>query len=148
MFTGDRVPLTKSSEPATAFVLRLSAGPAARDIFIRLASTSTRLAHFEVLTATELRRDTSRLDHLGAIYLTIIGVFLLWGVVQLFSRPNVLLVTFVVFQACTYLATGALRLLEVRHHPVNNPPGGKRRDLFLHEMGRQAKPQIGVVTLL
>jgi cyclase len=30
-----------------------------------------------VLTATELRRDTSRLDHLGAIYLTIIGVFLL-----------------------------------------------------------------------
>ena len=103
MFTGDRVPLTKSSEPATAFVLRLSAGPAARDIFIRLASTSTRLAHFEVLTATELRRDTSRLDHLGAIYLTIIGVFLLWGVVQLFSRPNVLLVTFVVFQACTFV---------------------------------------------
>jgi signal transduction histidine kinase len=102
MFTGDRVPLTKSSEPATAFVVRLSAGSAARDIFIRLASTSTRLAHFEVVTSTELRRDTSRLDHLGAIYLTVLGVFLLWGVVQVLSRPNVLLVTFLVFQACTF----------------------------------------------
>jgi len=103
MLTGDRVPLAKNSEPATTFVVRLSAGSSARDIFVRLASTSTRLAHFEVLTGNELRRDTSRLDHLGAIYLTIIGVFLLWGLVQVLSRPNVLLVTFVVFQACTFV---------------------------------------------
>jgi len=103
MLTGDRVPLAKNSEPATTFVVRLSAGASARDIFVRLASTSTRLAHFKVLTATELRRDTSRRDHLAAIYLTIIGVFLLWGLVQVLSRPNVLLVTFVVFQACTFV---------------------------------------------
>ncbi|MFM1881287.1 MAG: hypothetical protein RLZZ344_1521 [Pseudomonadota bacterium] len=98
---GDRHPFDTHSEPATAFVVRLSAGSQARDIYIRLVSTSTRLAHFEALTGPQLRRETTRLDQLTALYLTIVGVFLVWGIVQVLTRPNILLVTFVVFQAGT-----------------------------------------------
>ncbi|MFZ9315357.1 MAG: sensor histidine kinase [Burkholderiaceae bacterium] len=103
ILVGDRHALDSQAEPATAFVVPLVAGPEARDVYIRLVSTSTRLAHFEVLTGTELRRDTSRIDQLSALYLTIIGIFLVWGIVQALTRPSVLLVTFVVFQACTLL---------------------------------------------
>jgi signal transduction histidine kinase len=101
--SGDRVSLSVNDEPSSTFVIPLQAGAEPRIIYVRLSSTSTRLAHFEVLSGPDLRREGSRLDHLGALYLTIIGVFLLWGLVQLGYKPNILLLTFVVYQAATLL---------------------------------------------
>jgi signal transduction histidine kinase len=76
---GDRYPFSAQPEPATAFVLRLPAGDGLRDVWVRVSSTSTRLAYFEVLDEDSLRVSTMLIEQKSGIYLGLKAMFALWG---------------------------------------------------------------------
>lgn len=103
---GDRYPITAQSEPATTFVVPLPAGHGPRDIWLRIQSTSTRLAYADVFTATELKRQDSYINHLGALYLGLIAVFFLLGLIQVLMRPEALIVSYLCYQG-SWLLLGA-----------------------------------------
>ena len=84
---GDRHPFAAQDEPATVYVQRLRAGTEARDLWVRLDTTSTRFIYLEVLDGQTLRQSNMRLQTLGAIFITLVAVFLLVGLYQsIFQR--------------------------------------------------------------
>lgn len=101
--TGDRYPLDANPTDSTRFTFTLAAGSEARDIWVALKSTSTRLARFEVFDRKTLILSGAKLDLAGSLYLGLLGLFTLWGLVQLFLRPEPLMLCFV-----AYLATAAM----------------------------------------
>lgn len=100
---GDRHPLSNLSEPSTNLLLALPRGTQPRDIWVRVQTTSTRIASFEVLEHGSLRLSQARISHLGALYLGVIGAFILWAVVQLTIRPGGLLLSFLFYEVCALL---------------------------------------------
>lgn len=110
---GDRYPLSAQDEPSTSFVLTLPAGAAPRDVWVRLRTTSTRLAQFEVLDEASLRATELRITLLGAMYISLIGLFILWGLANSVSRGDRLNRTFTAVQVIS-LMHGVVHLGYVR----------------------------------
>src|SRR5690606_15486212 len=81
----------------------------------KLNSTSTRMARFEVFNTQALAVSNGVLDMGGSFYLGLLGLFMLWGVIQFVLRPEPLLLCFVVHQATALLfgsnSLGYTRLL-------------------------------------
>jgi signal transduction histidine kinase len=100
---GDAYPLSSQSLKSTRFTFPLPAGSAPRDIWVELKSTSTRLARFEVLDANTLSVSNAMIDIAGSLYLGLLSLFTMWGLIQLFLRPEPLMLCFVI-----YLASAAL----------------------------------------
>ncbi|MDZ4239514.1 MAG: sensor histidine kinase [Hydrogenophaga sp.] len=98
---GDRHPLANQDEPATTFLLKLPRGAEPRSVWVRVQSSSTRLAFFEVLEPAALRASQSRIDHFGALYLGVIAVFVVWGLVQVLIRRESLLWAFIAYEVIT-----------------------------------------------
>lgn len=96
---GDRYPLSAQAAHSTRFTFRLPAGTAPRDVWVRLETTSTRMARFEVLDEQGLAISNGVLDMAGSFYLGLLGLFALWGVIQLALRPEPLMLCFVAHQA-------------------------------------------------
>lgn len=96
---GDRHPLSAQAVPGARFTFVVPAGAAPRELWVRLKSTSTRMARFEVLDARDRAESEAVIDLVGALYLGLLGAFVLWGLVQLALRPEPLMLSFVVYQA-------------------------------------------------
>jgi len=97
---GDLYPVSTQVEPAASFVFELPGGQGARDVWLRVQSSSTRLIYPEVFTLADLRKKDAVLNHLGALYVSLIIVFLLWGVMHTVMRAGPLMVSFVLYQGC------------------------------------------------
>jgi hypothetical protein len=54
LYLGDSHPLNAQEKPSLFFLHRLKAGDVPRDIWLRIQSTSTRLAHLEVIDESHL----------------------------------------------------------------------------------------------
>jgi len=82
---------------------------------VRLRSTSARLAHFEVLDEPGLRASDAWIAHLGALYVALIGLFILWGLAQSVYRGDRLTRVFTAIQTINLLhgavSLGYLHLL-------------------------------------
>jgi signal transduction histidine kinase len=111
---GDRHRLDAQDEPGSVLMWRLPRGDAPRELWLRLSTTSTRLAHFEVLDGRQLRLSNARIDHLGALYLGLMAMFVLWALVQVLvpllgrprRRPDALVLRFLLYKLLA-LAFGA-----------------------------------------
>ena len=106
---GDRHPFAAQDEPATVYVQRIKAGSEPRDLWIRLESTSTRFAFFEVLDGPTLNQSNLKLQTLGAAFLTLMSVFLVLGLSQSILRRDALSWAFTFYQAVA-LVHGAITL--------------------------------------
>ena len=103
---GDRHRPRADDEPGSVLLWRLPRGDGPRDIWLRLRTTSTRLAHVEVLDERHVRRSNARIDHMGALYLGLMVMFVLWGLVQVLipllgrspRRPDGLVLRFLVYK--------------------------------------------------
>lgn len=104
---GDRYPISIQSAHSTRFTFSLPAGSAPRDIWLRLETTSTRMARFEVLNGMDLAVSNGILDMAGSFYLGLLGLFILWGVIQLVLRPEPLVACFVAHQATALVFGGS-----------------------------------------
>ena len=72
------------------FLLPIARGEVPRDLWVRLASTSTRQIHVEALNVDELNRTTHRQALLFAGYIGLVLVFTIWaGVSWAFHRERV-----------------------------------------------------------
>ncbi len=75
----------------TDFLLPIARGDAPRDIWLRLASSSTRQMAVQALNAEDLQRLMQIQDLVFALYIGVILVFMVWGAVYwLFSREQVI----------------------------------------------------------
>lgn len=106
---GDHHPLAVQARPSTVFNLALAPGEQPREIWVRLRSQSTRLAHFEVLREHDLWRADARSTAWGALYLAALAMLLVWGVAQMLVRRDALAASFIALQAAS-LAYGASSL--------------------------------------
>lgn len=106
---GDHHPLAAQARPSTVFNLSLAPGEQPREIWVRLRSQSTRLAHFEVLREHDLWRADARTTTWGALYLAALTTLLVWGGAQLLVRRDALAASFIALQAAA-LAYGASSL--------------------------------------
>ena len=95
---GDRYPLSIQSAHSSRYTFDLPAGAAPRDIWVRLETTSTRMARFEVLNGMDLAVSNGILDMAGSSYLGLLGLFILWGAIRLVLRPEPLIACFVAHQ--------------------------------------------------
>lgn len=95
---GDRHPVSAQSEPTTTFLFELPIGSGPRDVWLRVQTTSTRLIYAEVLTPAELRRSEARINHFGAAYLGVLSIFFLWGLTQLLTQRDRLMLAFLAHQ--------------------------------------------------
>lgn len=111
---GDRYPLATQARPSTVFNLALAPGEQARDVWVRLRSQSTRMAHFEVLRENDLWRADAHTTAWGSLYLAALAMLLAWGVAQWLVRRDALAACFIALQSASWLygasSLGFLRL--------------------------------------
>lgn len=100
---GDLFPVSEQSEPSNTFLHQLPLGDGPREIWLRVQTTSTRLIYPEVMTSVGLRLSESRINLFGASYLGLIGIFFLWGIIQLIIQPDRLMIAFLFHQAAALL---------------------------------------------
>jgi two-component system, sensor histidine kinase LadS len=100
---GDRHPLSAQDEPASFYVLKILGGSQPRDLWLRVESTSTRLAHFEVLDESSLRDSKLRIQSYSSFYLALIAVFIIIGVMQSVIRRDALNISFTGYQIAGFL---------------------------------------------
>lgn len=142
---GDHQPASAQADPSTVFVFRLPSGPEARDVWLRLSSTSTRLAHFEVLDENTFRRSQAFIEHAGAFYLGLMSLLILWGVVYAVLQPDGLILSFLGYQLLT-LGFGAGMLGYTRlYAPAGVSPHAV--DLFTNVTGISASGMVAVFSL-
>ena len=103
---GDRYPMANQDVTSAFMLWEIPPSAAGRDLWLRLTTTSTRLAHFELLAEPDLQRSNARLEHLGALYIGLIFAFCLWGIAQWLFRPDWLIASFLLSQS-TSMGFGA-----------------------------------------
>lgn len=96
---GDKYLKTGSIDPSSSLSYSLPAGSSGRDVWIRLETTSTRMAHFDVMDEQSMRKSNKKIEHLGALYLGTIFVFIIWGLIQLTVQMERLSLIFVLYQS-------------------------------------------------
>lgn len=111
--TGDRHPLAGQAVPSAVFNLALAAGDEPRDIWLRVRSTSSRTASFEVLREQDLLAQDARYSLWSGVYVGSLLVFAAWGAAQVLVRRDALNLAFMGFQLAS-LALGACVLGFVR----------------------------------
>lgn len=95
---GDKYPKTGSIDPSSSLSYSLPAGSSSREVWVRLETTSTRMAHFDVMDEQSMRKSNKKIEHLGALYLGTIFVFIIWGLIQLTVQMERLSLIFVLYQ--------------------------------------------------
>ena len=100
---GDRHPLAAQDEVAMFYLAKLAPSNTPRDVWVRLKTTSTRLAHFEVLDEASLRQSAQRIQTFGGVFLALIGVFGALGLWQALSKKDALSWSFTLYQAQAFL---------------------------------------------
>ncbi len=107
--TGDRYPPAQAAFRSMDFLLPLPRGEAARDIWIRLESTSTRQIDVQALSLEDLSRVMSRQQVFFALYIGIIFLLAVWGVTAWLFTREALIGSFGLMQTLAVLfALGSL----------------------------------------
>ena len=89
--TGDRVHPRGQAFEGLDFMLPIARGDVPRDIWLRLASTSTRQISVQAVPPNDLQRLTQIQQLMFALYIGVILIFMVWGIVYwLFSREQVI----------------------------------------------------------
>ncbi len=89
--TGDRVHPRGQAFEGLDFMLPIARGDAPRDIWLRLASTSTRQISVQAVPPNDLQKLTQIQQLMFALYIGVILIFMVWGIVYwLFSRELVI----------------------------------------------------------
>jgi two-component system, sensor histidine kinase LadS len=76
---------------------RLPAGDNPRELWVRLSTTSTRMAHFEVLDAQSTQLSSARATFAANIYLGALILLIIWAVTQLLIWRDVLTASFLIY---------------------------------------------------
>lgn len=100
---GDHHPKFQVAEHTSSHSYVLPAGSESRYVWVRLSSTSTRMAHFEVMEESIMRQSNVRIEHFSALYLSVLFVFIVWGLFQLTIRYDRLIMTFVTYQITAFM---------------------------------------------
>lgn len=100
---GDHQIRSESAELGPFWGYDLPAGHGSRDVWVRLQTTSTRMAHIEVMDETAMQRSNVRIEHFGALYLSVLFVFIAWGGFQLLFQRDRLSLLFVAYQISALL---------------------------------------------
>jgi signal transduction histidine kinase len=100
---GDRYPLASQNEHASVYVFRIRSGSEPRDLWLRIQTTSTRMAYIEVLNESVFRKSSIQLITYGGIFLGLMTLFTAFGIWQLLLRRDVLNGSFALFQIVTLL---------------------------------------------
>lgn len=100
---GDRHPLAAQDEVAMFYLKKLAPSNTPRDVWVRLESTSTRLAHFEVLNEASLRQSAQRIQTFGGVYLALISMFGALGLWQALSKNDALSWSFTFYQVLAFI---------------------------------------------
>lgn len=100
---GDRHSKANQYEPSLFLNLAIPAGTQDRDIWVRMRSNNTRQVYFEIMDAQSMHKSNTLLAHVGALYISILLVFLVWGCIQLIDQFNPLRFYFVTYQAMALL---------------------------------------------
>lgn len=106
---GDRHPASAQDEPAPFHLLKLKRSDTPRDLWLRIESTSSRLAYFEVIDEQSLRKSKLKIQSAGSIYLAIIAMFMVVGFSQAIIRSDRLNWSFAIYQVVAFVH-GALSL--------------------------------------
>lgn len=89
--TGDRQHPRGQVFEGLDFMLPIARGDVPRDIWLRLASTSTRQISVQAFNPDDLLRQTQKQHLMYALYVGVILIFMVWGLVHwLFSREGVI----------------------------------------------------------
>jgi signal transduction histidine kinase len=100
---GDRQPMAAQIEPAPFFLLKVPAGDTPRELWLRVKSTSTRMAYFEVLDESTLRDSKLKIQSLTSAYLATIGFFLVIGLLRASWQRDGLSLAFIFYQILALL---------------------------------------------
>jgi two-component system, sensor histidine kinase LadS len=95
---GDRHGFSASTEPGPFYIIELTRWDSPRELWLRIESTSTRLAYFEVLNTPALRNSNLSIQLLSIVYLTLITSFFVLGLFQWFARRDLLNWSFALYQ--------------------------------------------------
>jgi signal transduction histidine kinase len=106
---GDHHARLAVAEHTSSHSYLLPAGTQSRYVWVRLSTTSTRMAHFEVMEESIMRQSNIRIEHFSALYLSVLFVFIVWGLFQLTIKYDRLIINFVAYQT-TALLFGACLL--------------------------------------
>jgi two-component system, sensor histidine kinase LadS len=109
LYLGDSHPLNAQEKPSLFFLHRLKAGDVPRDIWLRIQSTSTRLAHLEVIDESHLLLSSMKVQTFGGVFLALIGFFVVFGIFQSWQNPDALNLSFTLYQ-CIAFFHGAANL--------------------------------------
>jgi len=106
LFMGDRHHPRRDEMEGLDFLMPLPAGTQARDIWLRVSSTSTRQIDAQVLNVPDLNRLSRHQQLVFAGYMGLIAVLMVWGAVYyVFSREKVIgAFTFKLLSALVYAA--------------------------------------------
>ena len=100
---GDTHPKPDYVDPSSSLSYSLPAGSSSREVWVRLESSSTRMAHFDVMDQQSMRKSNKKIEHLGALYLSTIFVFVIWGLIQLTVQMEALALIFILYQSAALL---------------------------------------------
>lgn len=129
---GDHQPRRETEELRPFWGYDLPVGAGSRDVWLRLQSTSTRMVHIEVMHPTTMQRSNVRIEHFGALYLSVLFVFIGWGVLQFVFQRDRLSLIFVAYQVSALLF--GLCLLGYAHLYASPWWEARSIDLFMNVM--------------
>lgn len=95
-------------DPANAsptLTLPLVAGDRPRDLWVSLKSTSSRIAHFSVVTDDDLRAGDMRWLGRSAVFLGVLSALVLWGLVMALAERQALTGLFLCVQLAAWVYT-------------------------------------------
>jgi len=101
--TGDLQHPAEQAVRGLDFMLPLAAGPLPRDVWLRVASTSTRQIHAEVLFEKELFERPPYQHLLFALYVAFVSIFSLWGMTYWVSTRDKMVGLFGVKQSAALM---------------------------------------------
>jgi two-component system, sensor histidine kinase LadS len=100
---GDTHPKPNSVDPSSSLSYSLPAGSSSREVWVRLETSSTRMAHVDVMDEQSMRKSNKKIEHLGALYLSTIFMFVVWGLIQLTVQKERLALIFILYQISALL---------------------------------------------
>lgn len=98
--SGDLTPVSQDEFQSLNFNFVLPKGDRARDIYLRVESTSTRMIEAQAFTLAELQREDQGLLIFSGLYLGISAIFFLWAVFTWFATKDRIVFAFIFSQAC------------------------------------------------
>ena len=96
--TGDQFPARLAEYQSLNFNFVIPRGSEARDIYLRMRSTSSRLLHVEAYHLADLQREDRVQQLLFGLYLSMVSLFLVWAAISWLTTRDRVISAFLVTQ--------------------------------------------------